>query len=193
VEVTPELLLRAYASGIFPMGDEYAGIRWYSPDPRCIFDLDTFHVPKRLLRTYRQGVFTFGINTAWDEVIRLCARTDTDSGCWITDDIIRAYTQLHKLGFAHSVEAYKDGKLAGGLYGVHLRGAFFGESMFHLERDASKVSLVFLVERMKERGFQLLDTQYLTNHLSTFGAICISKDAYMERLANALMKDCRFV
>jgi len=193
-DLTPELLLRAYASGIFPMGDEFSsGIKWYSPDPRCVFNLDEFHVPKRLLRTYRCGEFQIGINTAWDEVLMHCSRRGSDAGVWITDEIVSAYTQLHQLGFAHSVEVYKEGQLAGGLYGVCLRGAFMGESMFHLERDASKLALVFLVQRLKERGFKLLDTQYPTKHLSTFGAVCIPRSEYMLRLQEALSYQCEFV
>jgi leucyl/phenylalanyl-tRNA--protein transferase len=193
LDLTPELLLRAYASGIFPMGDQTGEIKWYSPDPRCIFDLDNFHIPKRLQRTYNHGNFEIGINSAWSEVMAHCSRRDTDSGVWITDDIIDAYTNLHKLGFAHSVETYIDGKLAGGLYGVCVRGAFMGESMFHIERDASKIALVFLVNRLKERGFKLLDTQFSTPHLKTFGATLVSRERYLLRLQEALKLDCTFV
>lgn len=193
LDLTPELLLRAYASGVFPMGDDFGGIRWYSPDPRCIFPLDQFHVPKRLMRTYAKGDFEIGINTAWDEVLLHCSRRETDAGCWISKEIIEAYTRLHRLGFAHSVEIYKEGRLAGGLYGVALRGAFMGESMFHIERDASKLALLYLVQRLRQRGYSLLDTQYPTPHLSTFGATCISKDDYLKRLQEALHLDCSFV
>ncbi len=190
VELTPELLIRAYSMGIFPMGDDHGGpIRWYSPDPRCIFDFDLFHVPSRLARTYRQGRFDLRVNTAWKEVLRNCADRDST---WINDEIFEVYTRLHCLGLAHSVEAYRDGKLAGGLYGVSIGGAFFGESMFHLETDASKVCLVYLVERMKERGFSLLDSQFMTEHLSTFGAVDISKDQYIKRLNRALTQQCIF-
>ncbi len=192
-ELTPELLLRAYASGIFPMGSDSGEIRWYSPDPRCIFPLDTFHVPKRMLRTYLKGEFEIGINTAWSQVLAHCSRKDTDAGCWISQEIVDAYTRLNKLGFAHSVEVYMDGELAGGLYGVALRGAFMGESMFHLKTDASKIALIFLVERLKKRGYTLLDTQYPTAHLSTFGALTISKNDYLRRLQSALEHDCSFV
>jgi leucyl/phenylalanyl-tRNA--protein transferase len=189
VELTPELLLRAYASGIFPMGDDFGGIRWYSPDPRCIFDLETFHIPKRLMRTYKHDTFELKVNADWPAVVKACAnRPDT----WISAKIFAAYTRLHELGFAHTVEAYKGGTLAGGLYGVALGGAFFGESMFYKETDASKVCLVYLVERMKDRGFTLLDSQFITRHLSTFGAVSISRLEYLERLQHALTLDCKF-
>jgi leucyl/phenylalanyl-tRNA--protein transferase len=193
VELTPELLLRAYASGIFPMGDQSGDIHWYSPDPRCIFDLDKFSPSKRLMRTYRQGVFEMRINSAWRAVLQHCSREGTDQGVWITDEIVDAYTNLNRLGFAHSVEAYKDGELAGGLYGVSIRGGFFGESMFHIERDASKICLVFLVERLKERGFTLLDSQYMTAHLHSLGAISIPRDEYLRRLNTAMMLDRSFI
>lgn len=173
------------------MGDDDGGpIRWYSPDPRCIFDLWDFHVPKRLARTYRQGIFDIKVNTAWEAVMRKCAEREST---WITEDIFRVYTELHKLGLAHSVEAYKDGVLAGGLYGVSLRGAFMGESMFHDVTDASKVCLVYLVERMRERGFILLDSQFMTSHLSTFNAKLISKAEYLAMLEKALTIDAAFI
>jgi leucyl/phenylalanyl-tRNA--protein transferase len=188
---TPELVLSAYAAGIFPMGDRDGSIRWYSPDPRCIFDLDNVHVPKRLSRTCRQRIFSCYINRNWRAVIQNCAsREDT----WITQPIINVYTSLHEMGFAHSVEAYKDGVLVGGLYGVAIGGAFFGESMFHDITDASKVSFVFLVEHLKEKGFVLLDSQYMTAHLRTFRAIQISRAEYLARLAAAIsMNGCSFV
>lgn len=184
-----ELVLSAYSQGIFPMGHDDGLIRWYSPDPRCIFDFDSFHIPKRLMRTYRSGKFEMRVNSAWDEVLHLCASRDST---WITDDIFRVYTELHEDGFAHSVEAYYEGKLAGGLYGVSIGGAFMGESMFHTVTDASKVSLVYLVERMKARGFILLDSQYMTEHLSTFGAVLISRREYLTRLERALRLNCKF-
>lgn len=191
-KLTPELLIRAYARGIFPMGDSRnpeAPVRWYSPDPRCIVDIDNFHITKRLARTYRQGKFTLKVNSAWEKVMRLCAeREDT----WITDEIIEIYSQLNQVGLAHSVEAYYEGELAGGLYGVSLGGAFMGESMFHTVRDASKIALVFLVEHMKERGFSLLDCQFMTEHLGGFGAINISQKEYLARLELALSQDCHF-
>lgn len=186
---TPQLVIAAYTQAIFPMGHDDGTIRWYSPDPRCIIDLDDFHASKRLMRTYRSGKFDMRVNTAWEEVLHACADRDTT---WITDDIFRVYTQLHEMGFAHSVEAFYDGELAGGLYGVSIGGAFMGESMFHRVTDASKVSLVYLVERMRAKGFRLLDTQYMTDHLGTFNAINIPKSEYEERLKDALRLNCKF-
>jgi leucyl/phenylalanyl-tRNA---protein transferase len=188
--LTPELVLRAYASGIFPMGGDCGEIRWYSPNPRCIFDLDNFHVPKRLARTYAGPSFELKVNTAWEEVLHCCAdRAET----WITQPIFDVYTQLHRMGFAHSVEAFSaEGKLAGGLYGVSIGGAFMGESMFHRETDASKVCLVHLVERLRARRYSLLDSQFMTPHLAKFGALNISRDEYMGRLNVALKRECSF-
>ncbi len=187
---TPQLVIAAYTQAIFPMGNDDGTINWYSPDPRCIIDLDEFHASKRLMRTYRSGKFEMKVNTAWDQVIRLCG-TERES-TWISDDIIDVYTQLHEMGFAHSVEAYYNGELAGGLYGVAIGGAFMGESMFHLVTDASKVSLVYLVERMRERKFILLDSQYMTDHLGTFSAKNIPRSAYIRKLNEAIHLPCKF-
>lgn len=186
---TKDLVLSAYSQGIFPMGHDDGTIRWYSPDPRCIFDFDKFHVPRRLMRTYKSGKFEMKVNSAWKEVLKACADRDST---WITDDIFRVYTQMHEAGFAHSVEAYYEGRLAGGLYGVSIGGAFMGESMFHNVTDASKISLIFLVERLQSRGFVLLDSQYMTDHLSTLGAVLISRQEYLRRLDRALYLNCRF-
>ena len=186
---TKDLVLSAYSQGIFPMGHDDGTIRWYSPDPRCIFDFDKFHVPRRLMRTYKSGKFEMKVNSAWREVLKACADRDST---WITDDIFRVYTEMHDAGFAHSVEAYYEGKLAGGLYGVSIGGAFMGESMFHNVTDASKISLIYLVERLKSRGFVLLDSQYMTDHLSTLGAVLIPRQEYLRRLDRALYLDCRF-
>ena len=186
---TKDLVLSAYSQGIFPMGHDDGTIRWYSPDPRCIFDFDKFHVPRRLMRTYKSGKFEMKVNSAWNEVLKACADREST---WITDDIFRVYTQMHEAGFAHSVEAYYEGRLAGGLYGVSIGGAFMGESMFHNVTDASKISLIFLVERLQSRGFVLLDSQYMTDHLSTLGAVLISRQEYLRRLDRALYLDCRF-
>ncbi|HEY9714142.1 MAG TPA: leucyl/phenylalanyl-tRNA--protein transferase, partial [Chroococcales cyanobacterium] len=189
-EFTAELVIRAYASGIFPMGGEDGKIRWYSPDPRCVIDLEDFHISRRLARTYRQSKFEIKVNADWDGVLQGCAERDTT---WITDDIYRVYTKLHRIGLAHTVEAYLDNQLVGGLYGVSIGGAFMGESMFHTATDASKVCLVYLVERLKERRFSLLDSQYMTSHLSRFGARLIAREEYLLRLHEALMRrECRF-
>lgn len=188
--IPPALLLEGYCSGIFPMGTEYGEIAWFSPDPRGIIPLDGFHIPHGLKRTLKKGLYEVRINQAFEEVIRACAnRNET----WISKEIVASYLNLHQLGYAHSVEAWRDGRLAGGLYGVGLYGAFFGESMFHHETDASKVALVALVHRLQERRFRLLDTQYITPHLQTFGAVEISRTKYLRLLRQALVLDCRFV
>lgn len=191
-KLTPELIIKAYSMGVFPMGDSQhpeAPVRWYAPDPRCILDIDNFHIPKRLARTYRKGLFECRVNENWDKVLHLCASRDAT---WITDEIYGVYTELHRAGLAHSVETYYDGYLAGGLYGVSLGGAFMGESMFHIVTDASKIALVYLVERMHERGFTLLDCQFMTDHLKKFGAIDIPQDEYLLRLQNALELEVSF-
>ena len=191
-----ELLVSAYASGWFPMAVEPGEIRWYSPDPRGIIPLDRFHVSNRLARTWRSGKFTIDIDRIFGEVIRACADADRDPddpGSWIDDEIIESYCALHERGLAHSVEVWQEGKLAGGLYGVALGGAFFGESMFHRVTDASKIALIALVEHLRARGYQWLDTQWVTDHLSQFGAIEIPRRRYLQLLDAALKLDCRFV
>jgi len=190
LNLTPEGLITAYANGIFPMGDPWGGISWYAPDPRAIIELDDFHVSSTLRQTCRQGRFELCVSRDFAGVIRACA--DRPDGSWITDEVIGAYEALHGLGLAHSVEAWQDGELAGGLYGVALGGAFFGESMFHRVRDASKVALVLLVERMRERGLVLLDIQYLTPHLKRFGAVEISRRDYLRRLRQAIRMGVSF-
>ena len=190
-----DLLVSAYASGWFPMAVGGGDIRWFSPDPRGIIPLDTFHVSSRLARVVRRGSFRIEINRDFPAVIRACAeaeRDDEDAGTWIDQAIFESYCAMHQAGYAHSVEAWRDGKLAGGLYGVALGGAFFGESMFHHVTDASKVALVALVERLRERGFTLLDTQWTTEHLEQFGAIDIPRAEYLRRLGEALRIDRRF-
>jgi leucyl/phenylalanyl-tRNA---protein transferase len=188
--LTVELLVRAYASGVFPMADSRTGpIHWYAPDPRAVIPLDSFHVPRSLRQTVRRGAFEVRLNEDFEGVMRACAeRPDT----WISEEIVAAYCQLHALGFAHSVETWRDGRPAGGLYGVALGGAFFGESMFSRETDASKVALVALVERLRDRGFVLLDTQFVTPHLARFGAVEIARAEYERRLARAIRLPCRF-
>jgi leucyl/phenylalanyl-tRNA---protein transferase len=190
-----DLLVSAYASGWFPMAVGGGDIRWFSPDPRGIIPLDTFHVSSRLARVVRRGSFRIEVNRDFPAVIRACAeaeRDDEDAGTWIDQAIFDSYCAMHQAGYAHSVEAWRDGKLAGGLYGVALGGAFFGESMFHHVTDASKVALVALVERLRERGFTLLDTQWTTEHLEQFGAIDIPRAEYLRRLGEALRIDRSF-
>jgi leucyl/phenylalanyl-tRNA--protein transferase len=188
--IDPQFLLTAYCSGYFPMADPKTGeIGWYSPDPRAIFPLEGLKIPRSLKLTIKKGIFQVKIDTRFEEVMRGCAERDET---WISEEIIRSYVRLHDLGYGHSVETWKDGRLVGGLYGVTVGGAFFGESMFSAERDASKVTLVFLVERMKARGFQLLDTQYITPHLARFGATEIPKGEYLKKLEVAITKECAF-
>ncbi len=186
--IATSVLIAAYAQGIFPMSLEEQGgeIGWFSPDPRGIIPLDTFQISRRLARVVRQKKFDVRFNTAFEAVMRACA-SDRDDGTWISEEIVESYVALHARGLAHSVEAWQGDQLVGGLYGVHLRSAFFGESMFHTVTDASKVALVGLVERLRAGGFTLLDTQWTTPHLEQFGAIEIPKDEYLRRLADALM------
>jgi leucyl/phenylalanyl-tRNA---protein transferase len=190
-----DLLVSAYASGWFPMAVGDGDIRWFSPDPRGIIPLDTFHYSRRLARVIRAGTFQIQINKRFEDVIRACAlaeRGREDEGTWIDQEIFESYCALHEAGHAHSVEAWQDGKLAGGLYGVALGGAFFGESMFHHVTDASKVALVALVERLRARGFSLLDTQWTTEHLQQFGAIEVPRAKYLKLLREALDQDRDF-
>ncbi len=186
--IEPRFLLTAYCNGYFPMADSKTGqIGWYSPDPRTIFPLDGFKIPRSLRLTIKKGIFEIRTDTCFEDVMRGCASRDET---WISPEIIRTYVRLFELGFAHSVEAWKNGALAGGLYGVSIGGAFFGESMFSAERDASKVALAALVHRLKERGYQLLDTQYTTPHLLRFGAQEISREEYLKRLQSAIALEC---
>lgn len=188
--IDPDLLLRAYALGWFPMGTGRRGrIEWFSPDPRGVIPIDTFHAPSRLTRVIRQSRFDVRVNTAFEAVMRACSARDET---WITDDIVGSYVALHRLGHAHSVETWRDDVLVGGLYGVAIGGAFFGESMFHTVTDASKVALVALIERLRARGYLLLDTQWVTPHLMQFGAQEISREDYLERLTTALAVSCTF-
>jgi len=193
--IPTELLVSAYASGWFPMAVESGEIRWYSPDPRGIIPLDAFHVPSRLSRVVRAGRFRIEVDRDFDAIIRACAeadRHDGEPGTWIDEEIIQSYGALHRAGLAHSIEAWQDGQLAGGLYGVALGGAFFGESMFHRVTDASKVALVALIERLRERGYQLLDLQWVTPHLEQFGAVEIPRRTYLKMLEEALTIDVEF-
>ncbi|HET9265634.1 MAG TPA: leucyl/phenylalanyl-tRNA--protein transferase [Vicinamibacterales bacterium] len=194
--IPAELLVSAYTSGWFPMAVDGAEIRWFSPDPRGIIPLDAFHVPGRLARVVRRGVFRVEVDTGFESVIRACAEAERDRddpGTWISEEIVQSYIALHRRGLAHSVEAWHGERLAGGLYGVAIGGAFFGESMFHRETDASKVALVALVERLRSRGYLLLDTQWVTEHLEQFGAVEIARKKYLKRLEAALAVDATFV
>lgn len=187
----PALLMRAYREGIFPMGMDDGEIGWFSPDPRGVLPLDAFHIPARLARVVRQQRFEIRIDTAFERVMRACG--ERPDGTWISDAILESYLALHRLGIAHSIEAWRNRDLVGGLYGVHLGGAFYGESMFHRATDASKVALVALVDRLRRRGFALLDVQWVTPHLLQFGAVEVPRRTYLAMLRRALSQDCRFV
>jgi leucyl/phenylalanyl-tRNA--protein transferase len=192
--IEPDLLLQGYRLGVFPMAMEDDSIGWFSPDPRAIIPLEDFHVPHALRRALRKHFFEVKIDNAFSDVIEACAkREDT----WINREIIESYTRLHELGHAHSVEAWREGKsasrtdssrgeLVGGLYGVAVGGAFFGESMFHRVTDASKIALAALVQHLRSRKFVLLDTQWLTPHLQQFGGIEISRNHYLRLLRTAV-------
>jgi leucyl/phenylalanyl-tRNA--protein transferase len=191
--IAADALLSAYASGWFPMAVAPGEIRWYSPDPRGIIPIDTFHVPRRLARTLRSRRFEIRVDSDFRSVIAACAEREDADGNWIDHEIMESYVALHARGFAHSVEAWQDGRLVGGLYGVSLKGAFFGESMFHYVDDASKAALAALVERLQSRGFTLLDTQWVTDHLVQFGATELPRRRYLRLLDEALKVDATFV
>jgi leucyl/phenylalanyl-tRNA--protein transferase len=182
--IDPQFLILAYCHGYFPMADSKTGpIHWYSPDPRAIIPLDTFHTPASLNRIWKQKKFEIRFDTQFETVMQHCAdREET----WISEEIVKSYLELYRLGYGHSVETWYQEKLVGGLYGVAVGGAFFGESMFHLARDASKMALVALVKRLQEKGFSLLDTQFTTPHLLRFGTVEISADKYKKLLTSAI-------
>jgi len=191
ISLDPQSLLEAYSQGAFPMTDRDGRTRWYTADPRGIIPLDAFHVPRTLRQVVQQNRFEIRINHNFEMTMRACM-TARRGGSWISEELIAAYVQLHQRGFAHSVEAWHRDELAGGLYGVSLGAAFFGESMFHRQRDASKVALVHLVHRLRERGYELLDAQAATEHLQQFGCIEIPASEYLRRLRIALHGDCSF-
>lgn len=181
-DLEPDTLLTAYRSGLFPMPSD-GMLVWWSPDPRGILPLDGLRVSRSLRRSLRRYEVRF--DTAFATVVEACADPGRPHG-WISDEIARAYVRLHELGWAHSVETWLDGRLVGGLYGVAIGGLFAGESMFSAERDASKVALVHLVERLREQGAALLDVQWLTPHLASLGAIEVSRDDYLDRLSRVV-------
>jgi len=194
-DLTPELLLCAYASGIFPMADDRDDetIQWIDPHQRGIIPLDTYHVPRSLKKVIRQERFEVRANTAFRAVITACADYQPDRPLtWLNDELIDLYCTLHDRHYAHSVECWIDDRLVGGAYGLSLGGAFFGESMFSRERDASKVALISLIERLNQGGYQLLDTQFITDHLRQFGATQIPREAYLRRLKKALATEATF-
>ena len=190
--LTPEILLRAYAEGLFPMAERRGDptVYWVSPEKRGIIPLEDFHVPRRLARTVRSDPFEIRIDNDFDSVITACAAPARGRGkTWINRRIRRLYRELFARGHCHTVEAWIDGRLVGGLYGVQLGRAFFGESMFHRESDASKVALVHLVARLRRGGFKLLDAQFMTAHLATFGAVEVERGRYHRLLADAIQGD----
>lgn len=190
-ELTPDFLVKAYCQGFFPMAESRHGpIAWYSPDPRAIIPVAEFRPHRSLRRTVHSGVFRVTINAAFEDVIRTCADRDST---WISDEIISAYTRLYKQGLAHSVETWKERSLVGGLYGVAIRGAFFGESMFSRVSNASKVALVHLIDHLRNRGILLLDTQMMNPHVKSLGAIEISRTEYLALLTRALAAQTSFM
>jgi leucyl/phenylalanyl-tRNA--protein transferase len=189
--LSSERLLAAYAAGIFPMADDVGRLHWLAPDPRAIIELGSFKVSRSLRAVRRRRVFRITIDGAFLQVIDACARRP--EGTWISKEIKAAYVRLHESGYAHSVEAWKGSELAGGLYGVSIGGAFFGESMFFHVTDASKVALMALVERLRDRGFSLLDVQFMTAHLRQFGAGEIPREEYERRVDEAVRRPCSFV
>lgn len=197
-ELHPDWLLDAYTHGIFPWPFEYHAkdepvLGWFSPDPRCIFEFDRFHVSRRLQQTCRSERFRITSDRAFESVMRNCATASGRGGeTWITPDMIDAFADFHRLGFAHSVEAWSEDRLVGGVYGVAIQGLFAAESMFFLERDASKVALVALVEHLKRQGFLLMDIQVVTEHTARFGAVEIDRAEYLRRLDIALQQDIEF-
>ena len=189
--LTPEGVVLAYRHGIFPMAEERSGeVLWFRPDPRAIMPLDGFHVSRSLARTLKLAIFEIRIDTDFEGVMRGCA--DRPEGTWISERFVKVYGALHRAGKAHSVEAWREGQLVGGVYGLALGGAFMAESMFHRETDASKAALAALCSRLRERGFALLDVQYVTPHLESLGAIEITRREYERRLEEALSLPCTF-
>jgi leucyl/phenylalanyl-tRNA--protein transferase len=195
IDITPEVLLKAYACGIFPMAEsaDDPALYWIEPEKRGVIPLDRFHVPARLARTVRSDRFTVVVNRDFDAVVAGCAQPAAGRArTWINGRIHHLYRKLYERGDCHTVEVYEDDELVGGLYGVSLGCAFFGESMFHRARDASKVALVHLVARLKAGRYRLLDTQFVTDHLRTFGAIEVSRPAYHKLLDAALVGEGNF-
>lgn len=189
--LTPEHIELAYRHGVFPMGSTGSRrVTWHRPDPRAVLPLEGFHVSRSLAKTIRRGTYEVRADAGFEDVMRACA--DRPEGSWITEEFVRAYGALHRAGKAHSVEAWRNGKLAGGVYGVALGGAFMAESMFHRETDASKVALAALVGHLRSRGYLVMDVQYLTQHLASLGAVEIPAYAYDRLLQIALLRNCTF-
>jgi leucyl/phenylalanyl-tRNA---protein transferase len=186
-DLKPATLLKAYTAGVFPWFNEGDPVIWWSPDPRAIIPLDSFHVPKRLAATIRQNKFRITMNSRFEAVIRACGE-NRGEGTWVTDEMVAGYTELHRRGHAHCLEVWHDGELAGGVYGVAVGGLFAGESMFYRVRDASKVALVSLLNHLRGRGYTLFDTQIINDHTEQFGAVEIPRAAYLKLLRAAVTK-----
>jgi leucyl/phenylalanyl-tRNA--protein transferase len=190
-DLEPGRLVQAYCAGVYPWFDAGGPVLWWSPDPRAIFEMDGLHISRRLARTLRSDRFHCTLNQAFDRVMHGCA--DREEGTWINADMIEAYQRLHRLGLAHSVEAWKGGELAGGIYGVAIRGFFAAESMFTRHTDGSKAALAFLMEHLRGRGYQLFDIQMVTKHTVSLGAVEIPRKEYLERLQRALQCEVTFL
>ncbi|MFM7020048.1 MAG: leucyl/phenylalanyl-tRNA--protein transferase [Aquirufa sp.] len=191
--LTAEALIYAYTSGVFPMAERDGTIYWYRPDPRAIIPIDTYKPAKSLKPILNRGQFEIRIDTQFEAVIRACAAPRVyEEETWISEEIIQAYVELFNMGFAHSVEAYEDGKLVGGLYGVHIGSVFFGESMFMLVSNASKVAFHYLIEILRANEFNLLDTQFMNDNVQRYGAIEIKRTEYERRLSRALLRASEF-
>lgn len=191
--LTAEALIYAYTSGVFPMAERDGSIYWYRPDPRAIIPIDTYKPAKSLKPILNRGQFEIRIDTQFEAVMRACAAPRAyEEETWISEEIIQAYVELFHMGFAHSVEAYEDGKLVGGLYGVHIGSAFFGESMFMLVSNASKVAFHYLIEILRAHEFNLLDTQFMNDNVQRYGAIEIKRAEYERRLSRALLRASEF-
>ncbi|MBC7568144.1 MAG: leucyl/phenylalanyl-tRNA--protein transferase [Spirosoma sp.] len=191
--LTADDLIYGYINGIFPMADTDGSLYWYAPDPRAIIPIDTYKPARSLRPVLNQGRFEVRINTNFEQVMRHCSRPRSDDdGVWISEEIIDAYTELHQMGFAHSVETYMENRLVGGLYGVSLGGAFFGESMFYHVSDAAKVAFHYLIIILRQQQYALLDTQFINDNVRRFGAVEIPKADYLKRLKDALRQKARF-
>jgi leucyl/phenylalanyl-tRNA--protein transferase len=193
--MTADQLLKAYALGIFPMARQHDDPRlyWVDPEKRGVLPLENFHLPRSLKKTLKRGVFQFSVDQCFDDVMRLCGEPTAERPeTWINAEIVRLFTELHQAGLAHSVETWQDGELVGGLYGLSIGSAFFGESMFSRRSDASKVALAFLVAVLKRGNYTLLDTQFVTDHLAQFGTTEISRRDYLQKLARALEAPAEF-
>lgn len=191
--ITAEMLVQAYSAALFPMAEADGEIFWYCPDPRAIIPIETYQPAKSLKPIINQKRFEIRIDTRFEQVMRHCALPrSTEDETWISEELITAYTSLHEMGFAHSVEAWQDEKLVGGLYGVALGAAFFGESMFSLVSNSSKVAFHYLVQILREQNYQLLDSQFMNDNVLRYGAIDIPRAEYKKRLAKALKTSCDF-